>query len=280
MKYFLIIGLSLSMHLTIGQAWSRQKNSGYLQLGFSSLKGKGLYLPDGSTLLLPRVVKDQTIQLYGEYGITNKLTTIISAPFKFTATGEEQELNYLPGDGPLPSGNLNSLGNIEVGLNYGFKQSGAIKGSFGIRSYLPTASFNNSTGLRTGTNTLGVAPGVYFGFSNSNYFAEHKSEINIRNSGYSTQYNSSLSLGVLIENKLYMITSFDYLMSFYDGNYDDDTSLRTGLYVNNLEYMTYTLKFGYKMTDTLNLWLSSGGGIWGHLVIKAPALSIAISHQW
>ena len=122
MKKFVVFILLLSVSQVYSQSpWAQKKGKAYTQLSFTSISEyKSLFgSPD---YLTERTVVDNTLQFYGEYGLTDKTSLVLNLPFKMIKTGElTNTLLIAPSS---QAGSESSLGNIEVGIKHVFYLDG------------------------------------------------------------------------------------------------------------------------------------------------------------
>ena len=69
--------------------------------------------------------------------------------------------------------------------------------------------------------------------------------------------------------------------SLKNGSFDDGNAKTTGLYLDDQSYLSPNLKFGFKATPKVMLWLSAGGGLGAvtRNVAASPGLSFSVSYQ-
>ena len=269
------------MDESFGQAWTRKKGGGYAQIGFSNISANSLYSNrDGVDQIdLPREVTDNTLQFYGEYGLTDKLTLSTSIPLKILETSDEVlDTNFF--QDVLESGSLTSLGNLSVSAIYALPQTKSWVASAKLKVDLNTADYDEATGLRTGYDAWGFAPSLNGGYGSKNFFATSEIGVNLRTNDYSHQFFANFQAGVNYEQRIFLIAGLEFLQSFENGSFDDGNAFHTGLYVNDLEFTAFQIKLGGYPTKNLAVWLSSGGGSGGNFVARGRALSIAVSYQW
>lgn len=265
---------------SFGQAWTRKKGGGYAQLGFSNISANSLYSNTGGIdeIDLNREVTDHTLQLYGEYGLSDKLTLSTSIPLKIVETSDE----VLDGAFPnlLESGSLTSLGNISVAAIYGLPQTKNWVATAKLRVDLNTADYDEATGLRTGYDAWGFAPSLNGGYGSKNFFATTEIGVNLRTNSYSHQFFANFQAGANYNQRIFLIAGLEFLQSFENGDFNDGNGFQTGLYVNDLEFTAFTIKLGGYPIKNLGIWLASGGGVDGNFVARGRALSISVSYQW
>jgi hypothetical protein len=138
---------------TRGQSpWVRPAAGAYVQLGYhtiptySRLFGKG-----GEDLPLVRYVAENTLQLYGEYGLGERTTAVVSLPFRLHQRGArtpEQPLFILP----TQPGRISGVGNLSLACAAAVERPLAL--SVTLRLDLPSTPEQPTTGLRTGFNAF------------------------------------------------------------------------------------------------------------------------------
>ncbi|MBL4754203.1 MAG: hypothetical protein JKY52_11510 [Flavobacteriales bacterium] len=250
-----------------------------MQFGYNYIDGHRIYNNKGPVVQLPYRVQDYTFAAYAEYGLTNELTFIANIPFRALQTHGALRLDT-PLNVAIRKGSLSAFGNIGISVSYGLRQNKPLVLSIQLHYDLPSATFLSSTGLRTGYDTFGVAPYVNVGYTRKNLFYSFKLGYNFRGDTYSDQFINRFEIGILLKEQLFLIIGHEALLSMHNGDHNDGSSLQTGLYANNTEYLTYNLKLGYKIKPQLILWLYVSGGYWGNAVLRSPAIGIALSNEW
>ncbi|GAB4410523.1 MAG: hypothetical protein OHK0053_37350 [Microscillaceae bacterium] len=280
MKTFILFWAILFLPIALSaQVWNRTKGSGYVQLGYSQINANGLF-SEGTdeTLDLPREVNDQTLQLYAEYGLSDKWTLSAVVPYKIVSTSEEtfpslfQEI--------IPKGELSGLGQILLAAVYQLMQKNGFVVSAKGRVEANTARAENETGLRTGTDSWGLGGWIQGGYGGKFLFASAQAGVNLRSNDYSHQFVGQLEGGAHYKQRLFFITTLEILQSFENGTFQDGNALQTGLYVREQEYVAFQIKLGGYPLPGLGLWLASGGAFSGNQVAKARALTFNLSYQW
>ncbi len=128
-------------------AWTKSKNEAYAQLSFNGLGYSSVYgSPDYST---ERKISDNTIQLYGEYGVSDKTTIILNVPVKLMKAGAVTANSdaYF-----TMEGSETTLGNIAFGVKQLLYNKNWVI-SAQLNAEAGTATFFPSSGLRSGYDT-------------------------------------------------------------------------------------------------------------------------------
>ena len=283
MKYFkpfliILATITFLSHASYGQAWVQAKGDSYSQLAFSFVTGDSKYNKDGNPLDLVRKVSDNTIQLYHEHGVSNRLTIVGNVPIKFVSTGDNIVSSGFSGK-MLPAGRLSGLGNLSLSAIYGLNQDAQWVYSIQLKTDVNTASEDQPTGLRTGVDAYGIAPSFHIGHGATSFWTAFDIGMNFRTNDYSTQWFSNFQIGSKFGQSFILIGQFGALQSFEDGDALDGNAIETGLYTNNLEFAAYSLKLGYEFYNNITILGTIGGGVSGNDVTRAPAFTLAVSYK-
>ena len=99
--------------------WLSAEKGYYFQFSYNTIpEYNSLFNGKNDAFQTSRYIQDKTLQLYGEYGISQDFSIIASIPIKFLNSGE---LN--PNYGPavysiLPAASVNALGNMQFSIKY------------------------------------------------------------------------------------------------------------------------------------------------------------------
>ncbi len=242
------------------QAWTKEKGKFYAQVGGSALSYNqalnGKVKPSEWTPLNAKF-SDITLQAYGEYGITDKLTVSAQLPLKILSSSGVVQPST------ITEGSLVGLSNIQTALTANIYNKDGIVVSGKINLSLPTAKFDIKTGLRTGFDAFSAEPSLLLGFGHSKFFASGELGYVLRNNGYANRIHAGAQIGKFFgkNKKMLGIFALELMKTAANGTYNDATSTKTALYLSNQSYLSPTIKFGYKTTSKVTLWLSLGSGI-------------------
>lgn len=276
-----ILLIFLSRQTLAGGPWTQEKGRGYAQLSFTFIPAYGsLYGRDGKTINLNREVSDQTLLGYGEYGLTPRLTLIGEVPLKFVSTADELLSGSDFPDNVLESGSLSGLGNVSLALKYALLQKKRLLLSGQVKIDAPTATGKANTGLRTGTDTWGVAPTLILGGSRRNIYVFVESGVRFRGNNYSQEFLLGGEAGISLFSRFWLIGVLDVRQSINDGTHDNENSEQTGLYPDNQEYVAFGLKLIAEINRRFGVNLSSFGASSGNLVAKSPSNTIGLYLRW
>ena len=269
-----IIFLFISISAFSQGPWTQEKGKFYTQLSFtiipsySELFGNPDYEISGK-------ITDNTIQLYGEYGISDKTTLIVNVPYK-VIKHKELVNPCLVGPCPEHTNKENSLGNIEIGLKHNFyKKDWLLSGQFSIETN--TGSFNENSGIRTGYDAFTLTPLFLAGKSFNTSYLQTFLGTKIRTNNYSSNFKIGGEYGGKISKHIWLIGFLDIEKSFKNGDIDlQNSNSATALYVNDQEYGVVGVKAIGEFSDNFGVTASLPAAFFGNNVAKQVALSVGI----
>jgi hypothetical protein len=277
------VGLLLLFSITLGasagaqQAWTRAKGGYYVQIGGSYLQANSLLNGTSKPIPLNREVTDITLQAYAEYGLTQKITLSAQVPFKLLS------VKNTVGQPALQDGSLQAFSNLVGAATVNFYQKKGCVVSGKTLISLPTARFSAETGLRSGFDALSAAPSILAGIGRNKFFSSAELGYVFRSNDYSDRLFAAWQIGTFLgkNKRLLAILGLEYMDSMENGSFEDGSASTTGLYLDEQSYLSPNLKFGFKATPKVMLWLSAGGGLGAvtRNVAASPGLSFSVSYQ-
>lgn len=275
---FLLLFFSLTIFAQ--SPWTKKKNEGYVQLSFSLIPTYNTVFgnPDYDT---QREISDNTLQLYGEFGLNDKTTLFANVPFKMLKSGKFTDDMSLVLPLVLTSEeSKNTLGNIQFGVKHNFyNKNWVLSGQISVEAN--TGSFDQSSGLRTGYDAWTFTPLFLAGKSFGKSYLQSFVGFDVRTNGYSSNFKIGGEYGGKIGKDLWLIGFLDIVKSFENGDVILPTSnTYTATYVNDQEYGAFGAKFIYEFSDKYGVNVGFGGAFFGNNVAKAPALSFGLYHKF
>ena len=275
----LLFGL-IALHGMSQSPWVKGKGNGYAQVSFNMITEYGsLYSNSDNSIVLPRLVTDKAIQFYGEFGLGSDWQVSAALPYKLLETGEVNP-EYSLGTVDIEEGTFGALGNIELAfkknfINKNFLLSGQLK------TELPTSSFDDATGLRSGLDALSIIPSITIGKGWDGTYGYVSVGSGIRSNDYSGDLRVSAELGTQPIDKFWIVLVLDVVSSFENKTPTvEPKQLQSGIYLNNQEYFAYGLKFAYELKNGWGLNLAGYGGTSGNVVAKAPSINFGVYYEW
>lgn len=271
MKYIYTVITILSAQLLLAQSpWTQEKGKFYTQLSFTTISNYDEVFgdPDYST---DREITDNTLQLYGEYGLSNTTTLIVNLPVKFISTGDA-----VGGNAFLAEESKSAFGNVSVGLRHQFyKKKWIISGQLNVEAN--TGTFEAASGIRTGRDAWTFTPTINFGRSFDSFYIQAFTGVDLMTNNYSNNFKIGGEIGTKVHSKIWLVGFVDIVSSFNDGDIAIPiANLATALYVNNQEYGAFGLKAIGEINDSFGGILTFGGAFSGNNVAKQAALTFGV----
>ena len=243
--------------------WVKEKGSAYVQGGVNFFRYSSGYDDPQNFSELSRPVTEVIVPLYGEIGLTKKLSTTLSVPIHYTqSSGLDSDWVGIS----IPNGNLVGFGNVYGGVNYNLlKKKGFVFSShFGV--YANSINRNVEAGLATGYDAFGFEPFLSAGYGTAKHFYTLSTGVNLRTNNYSPQYKLNLQWGARFGKRKrgWFIVSMNTQLPLVKSSPVEDLQVNglrqfTYLYLNHQGYVALNLKWGYEWNNWY-AWFSVGGG--------------------
>ncbi|WP_299833943.1 transporter [uncultured Tenacibaculum sp.] len=273
LAYFLLFCLTVNTYAQ--SPWTQKKGEAYLQLNFTTIPSYSDIFgnPDFQT---EREISDNTLQLYAEYGISDKTTLIANLPLKFVSTGDL--VNASPVS-VTAEGSETSLGNIQLGVRHNFyNKKWLISGQLMVVAN--TGSFDAATGLRTGYDAWTFTPVISAGRGFDKWYIQAFTGVDIRTNEYSSAFKLGGEAGYKVGSWLWLAGFLDGVASFQNGEVQQPiTNLLTSLYVNDQSYAAFGFKIIGEINKNFGANVGLGGALSGRRVAKSPALSFGLYYK-
>ena len=230
--------LLLSISLCSAQSpWTRDKGKSYVQIGFTSLNYDAYQL-DGSKIENFGKISDNTIQIYTEYGITNKLEAQVILPYK-SISFDNSATNT--------SESISGLGNVSLGLKYKWYDK-IWKISTGITYNAKSIKVDYDKGLSTGFNAATILPYISVGSSINKWYYFGNIGYGYMNNNYSDYLKATFEVGYKIIKNGHLIFVLDTrnVVSKEDA-FTNDTA-QWPSYLDRQTYNAIGIKANYEFT--------------------------------
>jgi hypothetical protein len=270
--------------LAIASAWSqspwvRPVNSGYVQVGYHTIPAYSqIFGGGGSDLPLVRYVTERTLQLYGEYGLDARTTTVVSLPWRMHERGArtpELPLYIVPTE----AGQISGFGNISLALRRQLLSVPLVL-SGTLRLDLPSVSNQPSKGLRTGFNAFTVLPILSIGQGWQRLYWFAYGGFAFRTNNYNHYLNTGAEGGLAV-GPLWFIVFLDIVLPFENGDRPlQPVRTRTGLYENNQGWLSPGFKALWQITPRWGVVVSGASAFWAQYVPQSPGISAAVFYRW
>ena len=194
----LILTIAFLQIATAQSPWTKEKGKAYIQLGFSGIFYNQAQI-DGEKVELNADYSDITLQVYSEYGITNKLEAQLILPYKtleFKSTLSSASESF------------SGIGNITLGLKYKLYDK-KWKVSTGLFYSPKTGQFDNASGLSTGFNASTIVPYISVGSSKGKWYYFGNIGYGYMDNDYSDYFKFTAEVG-------YKVIPKGHIMLFVD----------------------------------------------------------------
>ena len=268
-------------HSVLAQSpWARSKSGFYAQLGYNFIPTYGtLFGKDGEDIILDHEVSEQQIQLYGEYGLSNKTTLILSLPYVINERGASNP------DSPLmfaveDTGSISGLGNTRFAVRHQFLNGHvALAGTMLVGLPAP-ADYQPFTELSTGYDALLIQPMISIGKGFGRYYAYGYGSYGFRSNDYSHFLNLGVEGGAQLGH-FWVIAFSEWLYSLENGSRGlPGLDVLTGLNANDQGWFSFGLKAIWQINRFTGITVSGAGAFGGQYVPKSPGIGISAYFKW
>ncbi|MGB5822330.1 MAG: hypothetical protein WBG90_22800 [Saonia sp.] len=271
-RFTVLVTLFFSSALFSQGAWTKAKNEVYTQLSYYSIGGySGIYGDPGYQS--ERKLTDNTIQLYAEYGASDKTTFVLSLPIKMVKAEGLVDTATTP---LTAEGSETALGNITLGVKQRFHLgTWVVSGQLNLG--LNTGKFFEDSGLRSGFDAYTISPKINVGRSFGRFYAQGSSGVDFRTNGYSSNFVLDVELGAKPFNRFWAIAFLSNSSSFKNGDVALPASnLATALYINDQEFTAYGLKAIFEITDKIGLLANYTAALSGNNVPRRAVIGAGL----
>lgn len=259
-----------------GGGWPQKKGRGYFKLSEFFIISDQYFAPSGD--IIDIVTSSVYItSIYGEYGISDRLTGIVYAPL-FSRSTLNKQVSGSTGELIAPGDAVTSLGDFDLTLKYGLIVDKPIVVSASLTFGIP---LGNPAGGETGVLQTGDGEfNTMLTLEASTTFAKGKGYINTlaafnnRTNNFSDEYRFGAEIGYRFSPRL--LTSLKTLSvnSFYNG--DEFETPTNGIFSNNIEYIGVTPEFNYFFKENMGVSVAVGFAPYGKRVLASPSYSVGL----
>ncbi|CAL2101610.1 conserved exported protein of unknown function [Tenacibaculum sp. 190130A14a] len=276
-KYILILIVFAFSSTSLVAQWSKGKGNGYYKLSAWYLKSDQHYTDTGA--IDPNVTRTQfNINMYAEYGISNKFDLIAYVPF-FTRTAQNNQISGTNNNTIQEGEGFNSFGDIDLGARYAFFKKGKWAADVKLLLGLPTGDANGGSdgSFQTGDGEFNQYLSTSLGYSTTlgdlPFYAKTYIGYNNRSKGFSDEFRGGLEAGVnMFHNKLWFIGRLNVLKSFKNGTLTAANS-NGSIFANNIEFTSFGLEVAYYITNKLGVSASFDSAVSGRIIAANPSFS-------
>ena len=261
--------------------WPKAKGEGYFKLYEWWLSFDEHYTSTGE--LDPNLTLGlYNTTLYGEYGLTDRLT-LIGNFVAFSRSTINAQISGTRGTVLEEGEALNGVGDSEIGARFALTKPGAATPiSVGLLLGVPLGedAGGSQRNLQTGdgefNQLLSLAAGRSFQAGGLNGFVSASVGYNVRSQGFSDEYRYGLEAGInVFDRKLWLIGRLDGSESTFNGE-TAATTQSTSIFSNNAEYLAVGGELNYNISERFGLSAGVAGAVSGRIIAAAPAYSVGV----
>ncbi|MDE0471637.1 MAG: hypothetical protein OXH57_06820 [Ekhidna sp.] len=272
-KIILIVLMSaFSMASFAGGGWNKKRGAGYFKLSQYVIIADQYFNPEGKLIEVNPRISFYNTAFYGEYGLTDKITTELYFPFlsrSILNSLQRRNGEFVEGD------QVSSLGDTNVSFKYGIDQKGptvvSVKLTLGIP--LGDASGGETGTLQTGDGEFNqmISIDVGHSFYPAPFYANASVGLNNRTKGFSEEFRYSVEAGLTLK-KFILIGRITSVHSFFNADTSDNVS--QGVFGNNIEYMSFMPELVYKIKENYGITAAVGTAFSGKQVLANPSYEV------
>ena len=257
-----------------GGGWTYVKGKGFVKLGQNAIYSDQLFNPDGEIIDITTIGYYAT-SVYGEYGLTDRLTAIAYVPFFTRSTLNKTRFRFSGME--IPGDELNSIGDVDLSLQYGFYKSDTWVASVRVLFGLPTGEVSGGeTGiLQSGDGEFNQM--IRLDLSrplSENAWISMYAGLNNRTNDFSDEYRLGAEVGTKFWDNFLAIAKVDVVQSFFNG--DADPSQGGTIFSNNTEFISPSLELAYEMKNQIGFSVSAAGAFAGKNILAAPNYGVGV----
>jgi hypothetical protein len=279
-KIGILLGV-LFLTQVVSAQWSKGKGKGYYKLSAWYLNTDQHFTDTGE--IDPNVTRTQfNVNFYGEYGISDRWDVIAYVPF-FARTTQNNIFSGTTGNLIQEGEELNSLGDIDLGLNYNFFRKGNWSASAKLIFGLPTgedaggSDGSYQTGDGEFNQYLSGLLGYSTSFNGTPFFAKTYVGFNNRTENFSDELRFGLESGInLFQQKVWLIGRLDVVQSLQNGSLNAQNTPQGSIFANNIEFVGVGAEASYYITEKMGISVGVGGAISGRIIAANPSFTAGI----
>lgn len=272
MKPSLILIFSLFILKNVSsQAWTKPKGEGFYKFDYTLIQTNKVYDPGGKIVPF-RNLGNHTLSLYGERGITDKFTIQAYIPF-FVRNVLNETKGAQTGVLLEPGIEENNIGDIDIAFRYALP-FGSLPISATLLFGLPSGNNTQNSGLFTGDGEFNQMLKISTGVGAAKWWTQFGLGYNNRTKGFSDEVRYDGEFGYkMLNDKLLTIFKLSGIESLNNGTEGPSS---TGLFSNNVEFLSPGLELLYFIKPKIGLSFRAAGAVKGQNVLAAPSFSFGI----
>ena len=256
-----------------GGGWPQPKGKGYFKFSQNFIQSPYFYNPDGEIIDITKISL-YTTSIYGEYGITDRLTGIFYFPFFVRSTLSEVQYNQ---SGKIePGDSFNAIGDTDISFKYALIVDKPIVVSATILFGLPLGKTSGGTSkiLQTGDGEFNqmIKIDASHSFYPKPFYVSAYAGFNNRTQGYSDEVRLGAEIGFTFK-KFIPVLKLNTVQSLFNGT---APVVQNGVFSNNTEYLSPTVELNYQAPEKIGISGSGGFALAGRNILAAPNWSLGV----
>jgi len=272
--YFFTMSLLLASHFTIaGGGWPQKKGKGFFKFGQTAIIANKYFDSEGNVIDIT-TISLYTTSLYGEYGITDRITAIAYVPFFVRSTLNEVQNTQtgviLPGD------ELNAFGDTDIGIKIGLthKKPVAVSASLIVGLPLGKSALKDQTFLQTGDGEFNQMVMVDAGRGFNKWYMNVGVGFNNRTQGFSDEFRYTYEIGYTGYKKLILTVKVNGVKPL--NNATAAETIGNGVFANKVEYLAYGPEISYKIKNNFGVTSSAFFAVAAKRILASPNVGIGL----
>jgi len=231
---------------------------------------------------LRRGVKDVTMRLYAHYSPIEQLSLFVSVPFHYVETDKVYTKLPTGFTDTLKAGDLFNVGNVQAGVKYKFYHKKTWIMAASVLGEFKTSYYENANGLKTGVEAFAFTPTFHVAKTFSDkYYINLDLGGTYRTDDHSGNFRAYTEVGgAFWKDQLWFRVAFDACPGFYNGRYQSENNLQTGLYLNNREYMSINIKAEYQHPVGVGLYVGVNAYFNANNMPAFPYVHGGLFYRW
>ena len=272
----LILLLFGSHQMLAGGGWPQKKGNGFLKLSQSFIISNSFF--DGNADIIDNTtISVYTTALYGEFGITDRLTAVAYVPF-FVRTTLNETQGIQTGRIIEPGDELSTFGDTDLTLKYALTVDKKYAVSVSLTAGLPLGEENPGEDSEGNGRILQTVDGEFnqmisFDVSRSFYpapvYVSANAGFNNRTQGFSDEFRYGFEIGYTGFEKFTLALKFNGIESFQNGDVSGN-NIGNSIFSNNTEYLAVTPEVSYDISDNFGVSASAAFAPYGRRILAAP----------
>jgi len=289
MRYLILVCLGLVQGSLWAQSgWTQPEGSGYFKLTQSAIRANSFFNPNGDQIDITTTSVYSTV-LYGEYGLSPRLTALLNAPLFVRGTINELESTV---DGfIIPGDEFNGIGDIQLGLKYGLITEGPIVLAISGQAKLPSGDpvGGDTELLQTGDGAWGALamvhashsfyPAPFYANLSVGYQWRGTADLEYSTGPLSVDYDDAFTwggeLGWIPNPNWAVALKWSQVQPFEEGSGEGVTG-NSSIFGNRVTYFAIIPEINYITDAKFGISASIGGVFSAKNILAAPSYNLGV----